>query len=231
MPTVLITGANRGIGFEFARQYLKEGWRVFAACRRPATANELRGLARGKDKALTILSIEVTEAQSVREAARLLEDEAIDVLVNCAGIAGASGQKVGNVDYHSWAHVLDVNTMGPLRVLEAFTEHIARSDRKLAVTLTSGMGSIADNRSGGSLAYRTSKAAVNMAMRTAAIDLAARAITCVVINPGWVRTDMGGPGATSTPEQSVTVMRKLIERLGPGDSGKFYNHNGREYPW
>jgi NAD(P)-dependent dehydrogenase (short-subunit alcohol dehydrogenase family) len=231
MPTVLITGANRGIGLEFVRQYLMDGWRVFAACRRPSTANELRGLAHGEDKALTIFPMDVTDAQSVREATRLLEDEAIDVLVNCAGIAGASGQKVGNLDYQSWAHVLDVNTMGPLRVLEAFTDHIARSDRKLAVTLTSGMGSIADNRSGGSLAYRTSKAAVNMAMRTAAIDLASRAITCVVINPGWVRTDMGGPGATSTPEQSVAAMRKLIERLGPEDSGKFYNYNGREYPW
>ena len=231
MPTVLITGANRGIGLEFARQYLAERWRVFAACREPESANELETAGRGAGKALTVVKMDVTDAESVRGAARLLEDEAIDVLINCAGIAGTSRQKVGSVDYPSWARVLDVNTMGPLRVLEAFTDHIARSDRKLALTLTSGMGSIADNTSGGSLAYRTSKAAVNMAMRTAAIDLAPRAITCVLINPGWVRTDMGGAQATLTPEQSVTAMRRLIERLGPKDSGKFYNHDGREYPW
>ena len=108
---------------------------------------------------------------------------------------------------------------------------VAKGCAPAVVCVYSGMGSIADNTSGGSLAYRTSKAAVNMAMRTAAIDLAPRAITCVLINPGWVRTDMGGSGATSTPEQSVAAMRKLIERLGPKDSGKFYNHDGREYPW
>jgi NAD(P)-dependent dehydrogenase (short-subunit alcohol dehydrogenase family) len=115
-------------------------------------------------------------------------DVSIDVLINSAGIAGASGQTTGNVDYDSWAHVLEVNTMGPLRVLECFIEHIARSERRLVVTITSGMGSLADNKSGGSIAYRSSKAAVNMVMRSAAIDLAPRRINCVLVNPGWVRT-------------------------------------------
>jgi NAD(P)-dependent dehydrogenase (short-subunit alcohol dehydrogenase family) len=102
-------------------------------------------------------------------------------------------QKSGNVDYESWAHVFDVNTMGPLRALESFSDHIARSERRFVVTITSGMGSLADNTSGGSIAYRSSKAAVNMVMRSAAIDLAPRRITCVLVNPGWVRTDMGAP--------------------------------------
>jgi NAD(P)-dependent dehydrogenase (short-subunit alcohol dehydrogenase family) len=230
MPTVLITGANRGIGLEFVRQYLMDGWRVFAACREPQKAKELNGLESGAGEALTVVRMDVTDDRSVREAARMLKDEAIDLLVNSAGVGGPR-QKIGSVDYPAWARVLDVNTLGPLRVLEAFTDHLARSDRKLSVTLTSGMGSIADNRSGGSLAYRTSKAAVNMAMRSAAIDLAPRGIICVVVNPGWVKTDMGGPGATLTPKQSVDAMRKLIEGLTRKDSGKFFNYDGREYPW
>jgi NAD(P)-dependent dehydrogenase (short-subunit alcohol dehydrogenase family) len=121
--------------------------------------------------------------------------------------------------------------MGPLRVVEAFVDHIARSQRRLIVTLTSGMGSLTDNTSGGSIAYRTSKAAVNMAMRSVAADLAARGITCVVVNPGWVRTDMGGAGAPLRVEDSVAAMRALLERLGPRDSGKFFNHDGREHAW
>jgi NAD(P)-dependent dehydrogenase (short-subunit alcohol dehydrogenase family) len=228
---ILITGANRGLGFEFASQYSAEGWRVFAACRNPDAASKLRCLAQDTGGMLNVIAMDVTDAQSVRNAATQLKDVAIDVLINSAGIAGASGQKTGNVDYQSWAHVLDVNTMGPLRVLESFSDHIARSERKLVITITSGMGSLADNKSGGSIAYRSSKAAVNMVMRSAAIDLAPRGITCVLVNPGWVRTDMGGPKAPLSPQESVTAMRRLIETFGPNQSGKFYNHDGREYPW
>ncbi len=229
--TVLITGANRGLGFEFARQYATDGWRVFCACRNPTTARELRHLAQDRRGRLTIVAMDVTDTESVKNAATQLKDIAIDVLVNSAGIAGVQGQKTGHVDYESWSQVLNVNTMGPLRVLESFSDHIAASERRLVVTITSGMGSLADNTSGGSIAYRSSKAAVNMVMRSAAIDLAPRGITCVLLNPGWVRTDMGGPKAPVSPQESVTVMRHLIETLGPDHSGKFYNYDGREYPW
>ena len=228
---ILITGANRGLGFEFARQYAADGWRVFAACRNPATASELRRLAQDRGGRLNVVAMDVTDAESVKNAATQLKDVAIDVLINSAGIAGVPGQKTGNVDYESWAHVFDVNTMGPLRVLESFSDHIAGSERRLVVTITSGMGSLADNTSGGSIAYRSSKAAVNMVMRSAAIDLAPRGITCVLVNPGWVRTDMGGPKAPLSPQESVTAMRRLIETFGPNQSGKFYNYDGREYPW
>jgi NAD(P)-dependent dehydrogenase (short-subunit alcohol dehydrogenase family) len=139
--------------------------------------------------------------ESIRSAAAQVGDVAIDLIINCAGITGASGQKVGKVDYDSWAEVLDVNTMGPLRVIETFLDKIVRSQRRLAITITSGMGSLGDNTSGGSIAYRSSKAAVNMVMRNAAIDLAPQRITCVVINPGWVKTDMGGPRATLTQRE------------------------------
>jgi len=231
MPVALITGANRGLGLEFARQYLADGWQVLASCRDPDSASELQRLAKASSGKLTVVSMDVTDAESVHKAATQLDGVAIDLVINSAGIIGVSGQRAGNVDYASWAHVLDVNTMGPLRVLEAFIDHIARSKRKLVVTITSGMGSIGDNTSGGSIAYRSSKAAVNMVMRSAAIDLAPRRISCVVVNPGWVKTDMGGPSATLTPQESVTALRRLIETLGLNNSGKFYHYDGNEYPW
>ena len=231
MPSALITGANRGLGLEFARQYLADGWRVYATCRHPGSASELQHLAEASDHKLRIIAVDVTDSASVKAAAAELDGQAIDLLLNNAGVGGARGQTVGNIDYAAWAKVLDVNTMGPLRVAEAFVDHVARSERKLIVTLTSGMGSIADNTSGGAFAYRSSKAAVNMVMRSRAIDLAPRGITCVVLNPGWVLTDMGGPHATMTPAESVTRLRRLIETLGPAQSGRFFNHDGREYPW
>jgi len=220
MPSTLITGANRGIGLEFARQYLSDGWQVYAACRDPSSASELHRLADTGNHNLWILMLDVTDPFSIKAAAAELDGQAIDLLLNNAGVMGARGQTK-----------FDANTMGPMRVSEAFVDNVARSDRKLIVTLTSGMGSLADNTSGGSIAYRSSKAAVNMVMRSMAIDLAPRGITCVVVNPGWVQTAMGGPHAKITPAESVTKLKRLIETLGPPQSGKFFNYDGKEYPW
>jgi NAD(P)-dependent dehydrogenase (short-subunit alcohol dehydrogenase family) len=231
MRGVLITGANRGLGLEFAAEYAADGWQVFAACRSPAGAGRLKDLARNAGDRVSVLAMDVTDMESIRKAAMHLKDATIDVLINNAGISGPRGQTTGNVDYGAWAHVFDVNTLGPLRVLEAFIDQLARSERKLVVTITSGMGSIADNTSGGSIPYRSSKAAVNMVMRSAAIDLAPHHVTCVLLSPGWVRTDMGGPDARLTPQQSVSAMRGLIAKLGPEDSGKFFHYDGRQYPW
>jgi NAD(P)-dependent dehydrogenase (short-subunit alcohol dehydrogenase family) len=231
MPSTLITGANRGLGLEFARQYAAEGWQVYATCRDPSSAPELRRVADASDHKVQIMALDVTDLASIKAAATELEGQAIDLLLNNAGVGGTRGQTIGNIDYEAWAHVLDVNTLGPLRVSEAFVDNVARSERKLIVTLTSGMGSIADNTSGGAFAYRSSKAAVNMVMRSLAIDLAPRGITCVVINPGWVRTDMGGPRGTQTPAESVAKLRRLIDNLEPAHCGKFFNHDGREYAW
>jgi NAD(P)-dependent dehydrogenase (short-subunit alcohol dehydrogenase family) len=231
MPTILITSANRGLGLEFATQYLSEGWQVFAACRQPQAADKLERLAGGAPDRIGIFALDVTDGASVAALAKRLAREPVDVLLNTAGIIGPTGQRAGHVDYEAWTQVLDVNTLGPMRVTEALIEHVARSERKLVVTLTSGMGSITDNTSGGSIVYRTSKAAVNMAMRSAALDLRPRGISCVVVNPGWVRTDMGGPNATLSAEASVTAQRRLIDKLGLEQSGKFFNYDGREYPW
>ena len=145
MPGVLITGASRGLGLEFARQYVADGWFICAACRDPASSGELQRLAKRAGGRLTIVAMDVTDSESVRNAARQLKDVVIDVVINSAGITGVSGQKVGKIDYDSWAHVLNVNTMGPLRVIESFVDHIARSEHRLVVTITSGMGSLSDN--------------------------------------------------------------------------------------
>jgi NAD(P)-dependent dehydrogenase (short-subunit alcohol dehydrogenase family) len=231
MATILITGANRGLGLEFTRQYLSEGYAIVAAARDPGAAHRLRQLERDSKGRLTLVEADVADTASVRRAASNIQTAAIDVLINCAGVMGGNGQNIGSLDYPDWMRVLDVNVLGPMRMCEAFLDRLAQSDRRLIVTITSGMGSLADNTSGGDMAYRTSKAAVNMAMRTAAIDLKSRGITCVVLNPGWVKTDMGGANAPLTPEQSVTAMRRVISDLGPKDSGRFYNYDGREYPW
>jgi NAD(P)-dependent dehydrogenase (short-subunit alcohol dehydrogenase family) len=220
MPSALITGANRALGFEFARQYLADGWQVYAACRDPNSASELRRLADASGHKLRILGLDVTDPAHVKAAAAELEWQAIDLLLNNAGVT-ARNQTIGNIDYKAWAKVLDRGVF----------DHVARSERKLIVTVTSGMASLADNTSGGWIAYRSSKAAVNMVMRSLAIDLAPRGITCVVVNPGWVRTDMGGTHATLASADSVTALRRLTETLGPTKSGKFFNYDGREYPW
>ncbi len=229
MPSIMITSANRGLGLEFVRQYAADGWTIFAACRNPDAADDLHELTRSGS--ITVLPIDVTDLSSVRHAAAGLNGESIDVLLNSAGIIGKPGQRTGHIDYESWEQVLNVNTMGPLRVTEAFVEHVARSERKLIVTITSGLGSLTDNTSGGSIPYRSSKAAVNMAMRSAAIDLAPRGIACVLVNPGWVKTDMGGPGAPLTPSESVAALKSLIATFGLAHSGKFFHYDGREYAW
>ncbi len=231
MPTVLITGANRGLGLEFARQYAAEGWQVFAACRSPEDAQDLQQLAKKTGDRVRILQIDVTDMASVRAAAAGLKGQPIDLLLNNAGVGGPSGQRLGSLDYAAWARVLDANTLGPMRVSEALLENVSQSHDKRIVTITSGMGSIADNTSGGRYAYRSSKSAVNSVMKSLSIDLAARGITCIVLNPGWVRTDMGGAGGTLAPEESIGAMRSVIAALKPEDTGKFFNYNGKHYPW
>ena len=229
--TILVTGASRGLGLEFTRQYAAEGWKVVAACRAPGDAAELKRLADGSGGRIQVIALDVTDAAGVKAAAASLAGIPIDVLVNNAGVGSPKGQKIGSLDYAAWQRVLDTNTLGPMRVVEAFLANVEMGGQKKIVTITSGMGSIEDNGSGGSYAYRSSKAAVNMVVKSLSIDLAARGITCIVMNPGWVRTDMGGPGGQLSPQQSIAAMRKVIAGLKPGDSGKFFNHDGRQYPW
>jgi NAD(P)-dependent dehydrogenase (short-subunit alcohol dehydrogenase family) len=226
MPCVLVTSSSRGIGLEFVRQYAAEGWEVIAACRDPAGAGALRAIP----GAVTPVALDVTSEESVAAAAGASRAP-VDLLINSAGVIGDVHDGPGRVDYARWAETLDVNAMGPVRVLDAFADRLAASAGRLAVAITSGMGSIGDAGSGSALMYRTSKAALNMAMRARSFDLRPRGITVVVVNPGWVRTDMGGPGATLAVEDSVAAMRRLFAGLTAAQTGSFLNHDGRVYPW
>jgi NAD(P)-dependent dehydrogenase (short-subunit alcohol dehydrogenase family) len=229
--TVLVTGANRGLGLEFARQYAEDGWRVFAACRAPDSARDLKALESRHADRMSVLGLDVTDAAAAKAAAGRLRNEAIDLLLNNAGVGSPPGQKIGSFDYSAWLRVLDANVLGPARMVESFVESVAKSRDKRIITVTSLMGSIADNSSGGSYAYRSSKAAVNAAMKSFAIDLAPRGITCAVVHPGWVRTDMGGAGGKLSAAESVGALRSLIDSLKRQDSGKFFNYDGKPLPW
>ena len=229
-PVVLVTGANRGLGLEFSRQYAAEGWQVLAACRTPDEAGELKKLEADSGGRVRVLPMDVMDITSVKAAAGVIGKEPIDLLLNNAGVMGPR-ERLGDLDYAAWARVLDANTLGPMRVVETFVGNVAKGSQKKIVTITSGMGSLADNTSGGSYAYRSSKAGVNMVVRSLALDLAPRGITCIVMNPGWVRTDMGGPRGTIAPAESIKAMRSVIADLRPDDSGKFLNYTGEPFPW
>lgn len=231
MPSVLITGANRGLGLEFARQYSADGWRVFACCRNPGEASDLAELSSKYSDLVSVHTMEVTEADSVEAVADSLRNQSIDLLISNAGILGSRSWHLGETDYGNWEETLKVNVLGATRVLESFTEHVARSERKQMATISSKLGSIALARATSNLAYRTSKAAVNMTVRCVADALEERGVICVAISPGWVQTDMGTPAADLTPEESVGNMRRLFETLGTGHSGQFLNHDGTDLPW
>lgn len=226
MPTALITGANRGIGLAFVRSLAGDGWRVHACCRHPEKAKDVKAV----EGDVVCHRLDVTDGLQVAGLARELAEEPIDLLVNNAGLGGAKAE-FGKTPYEAWEEVLRVNTIAPLRVAEHFTEHVAASDRKVIANISSQMGSIAGNSGGGSYAYRSSKAALNMVTRGLAADLAERGVTVVALSPGWVRTDMGDESAPLSAEQSVAHLRANIARLGLEDSGKFLGHDGSEVPW
>ncbi len=229
MPTALITGANRGIGLAFAEGYADDGWRVFATCRTPASAKELNKVAEASGGRVTVHALDVADFAAIGALGKSIKDP-IDVLMNNAGVYDPS-PSFGRTDYDGWAHTFAVNTMAVLRMAEAFVDQVARSERKIIAAISSGMGSIEDNGSGGYYAYRTSKSALQMVMKSLAIDLAPRRIVSLVLNPGWVKTDMGGPGGTLTPAASVRRMRAIVDKATLNDSGKFFHHSGKEFPW
>lgn len=230
MKTVLITGANRGIGLEFCRQYAAAGWQVLACSRHPS--DELAGLAARFPEQISMHALDVADHQQIERVARELADRPVDLLINNAGIYPDSDNKgFGHTDYAEWMQAFRINTMAPLKMAETFAPHLARGRDRTIVTLTSKMGSIADNGGGGSYLYRSSKAAVNMVVKSLAIDLKPAGITAVVFHPGWVQTDMGGPNAMISAAQSVSGMRAVIARLTPADSGKFFGYDGQAIPW
>ena len=223
MSTVLITGAARGLGLDFVKQYAARGWKVHACARK---VEALRGL----EGDIHAHGLEVTDYEAVKSLARKLAGEAIDVLICNAGISGKEATILGSIDPATWRETFEVNTLAPLVMAEAFVDHVARSkDRKL-IAISSRLGSIAlaDN---GRYAYRASKAALNMEWKGPSVDTADKNLICVVLHPGWVQTDMGGAAATLTIDQSVPAMVKVIDGLKAADNGRFINYDGSEIPW
>ena len=228
MKTVLITGANRGIGLEFSRQYAMDGWRVLACSRSPSPG--LEKLSAQYPERVKMHALNVADHEEIDRLGQLLSEESIDLLINNAGIYPDSGG-FGHTDYEKWMQAFKVNTMAPLKMAEAFVRQVAKSGQKTIATLTSKMGSLSDNGSGGEYLYRTSKAAANMVVKSLSIDLKPSRITAVALHPGWVKTDMGGPSALISAEKSVSGMRQVLARITIADSGKFIAYDGMEIPW
>lgn len=226
MPTLLLTGANRGIGLEFARQYAADGWAVIATCRDPGRAKAL-GEVKGT---VEIERLDVADAGQIESLASRLGSRPIDLLINNAAIAGRRSASLGALDVAEWMEVLRTNVVAPVKVAERLAGNVAAAESGRIVTITSRLGSIAEN-SGGYYSYRSSKAAVNQVMRCLAVDLRRRRITVVVMNPGWVRTDMGGRGAPLSAADSVAGMRRVIAGLKPSDTGGFFSYDGKQIPW
>jgi NAD(P)-dependent dehydrogenase (short-subunit alcohol dehydrogenase family) len=227
MPTVLLTGANRGLGLEFARQYAGRGWRVLACCRDPEKASELNAVPGD----VAVHRLDVRDLDGVAALARELRGTAIDVLLNNAGVYGPNRMHLGRIDYAAWADVLAVNVLGPTRLIECFVDHVAASAKKLVACVSSQMGSMGRNTTGRHYLYRSSKAALNAIVKSLAIDLRDRGVTLITLHPGWVKTDMGGADADLPIPDSVRDVIALLERVTLADSGRFLNHDGSEIPW
>lgn len=237
MPSVLVTGARRGLGFEFVRQYHAAGWRVYATGVELDSALELHEIAKASGGKVTVHTLDVTDHGAIDGLAGKLTGQSIDVLINNAGIGDPEEQSFGSTDYGIWAEVMRVNLFGPMKMTEAFIEHVARSERKIVVAMASGLASMQRNvpgtpgpEKGGRYYYRTSKIGLNMLIRNLALDLAGRGVTAVALVPGHVSTIRGGPDAPLSPEQSVTAMRTIIDELSPKDSGRYMLYTGEDYP-
>ena len=226
-----MTGANRGIGLELVRQLAARGDAVHATARAPEQAAALRALAEESGGLVSIHPLDVTDAASVAAFAGALGDVPVDLLVNNAGVYGGARQHLGDIDFADALRTYEVNALGALRVTTAVLPNLRRAEGAKIISVTSGMGSIAENRSGSFYAYRMSKAALNMMARTLAADLRGAGIASAVINPGWVRTDMGGPSAPTPVEESVRGMLREIDAFTVERTGAFLDWLGRPYPW
>jgi NAD(P)-dependent dehydrogenase (short-subunit alcohol dehydrogenase family) len=232
MPAIFVTGSNRGLGLEWVRQYAHSGWEVYATCRDPDQATDLKQLAYQYSK-ITILPLDVTHDDEIHRLAGKLTGRPIDLLINNAGVYFERWGKdeLGTIDYRDWEETFRVNSLGAVKVTEALAPNVAMSDEKLVVAITSHMGSIADITSGRNYAYRSSKAALNAAMKGLAYELQPLNIAVLLLHPGWVRTRMGGSEAPYSPSESVSGMRRIIANFDRRLSGAFFRFDGRKMPW
>lgn len=232
MPHILITGSNRGIGLELATQYARDNWRVYATCRHPAEAEALQALASSHEN-VSVHRLDVTLIEDIRAVQRKLEGVSLDLLFNNAGVYledSYSSPEPGNIEYSVWLRTLDINSLGPVRVSEAFIDQLSRSEKPLIAVMTSHMGSIADIDTGGSYYYRSSKATLNAAMKGLANALRPEGIGVLLIHPGGVATRMGPSNGIST-SQSVEGLRNQIDDFSMDKSGTFISYDGTPMPW
>ena len=224
LRTVLVTGANRGIGLELARQYAAAGWRVIGTARKPGAAEELRSLGAG------VVQLDVTDASSVERMAQELSGTPIDLLINSAGIQPLMWT-LDEIDFEAFERALAVNTVGPVRVTRALLPHLRAGGLRTIVNVTTNLSSIEGNTEGGFYGYRESKAGLNMFTKSLAAELGKEGFTCIVLHPGWVKTDLGGPQAPLEVEESVSGMRRVIDGLQPSDNGAFLTWAGERMAW
>ena len=237
-PTVLITGSSRGIGFELARQYAEQGWGVVATARNPGRAEQLQALGRRHDN-VVIEELDVTDFAEIDALAERYRNVPIDVLINNAGILGDNDkQKFGSFDYTAFDAVMHVNTRGPIKMTEAFVDHVAASDQKKLMNISSAVGSIKLSF-GGQTFYRASKAALNMSMRNISREMKRskdpnrKLLIFGLIDPGVVKTDFAKnvPVPMIEPEESAAAVMTVIENYTSRDSGKFFSYTGKQMPW
>ena len=224
MTTIMITGASRGLGLEFARQFYSKECRVIATCRNPKNANELNAIGD-----IDIHSLDVTDDKSVANLADKLRGENIDILINNAGVIGQR-EGFGRLDYDIWAETMDTNVFGPMRIAEAFRDNVMNSEKKQMIFITSRMGSITEAVPN-AYVYRSSKAALNMAVKCLSAELAEQGLIAVLFHPGHVQTDMGGQAAPVMPHTSIEGMKNQIVALTRDDNGRFLSYDGHQIPW
>jgi NAD(P)-dependent dehydrogenase (short-subunit alcohol dehydrogenase family) len=229
--TYFITGCNRGLGLEFVQQLLARGERVIATCRDIATATDLTALTLEHSGQLSLVEMDVSDEASMREAVALLNDEAIDVFINNAGMYGPRDANFGNVDGPAMAEVLYTNAVAPVLLTQLLIDNVRKGSGKKLVYVSSKMGSIADNGRGGSYIYRSSKTALNSVVKSLALDLAPEGIATATLHPGWVRTDMGGPNGLIDAPESVSGMLNVIDGLSVANTGQFFSYDGSTIAW
>lgn len=226
MPTYLITGANRGLGLEFARQLSTRGKDavILATARDPDKATDLARLVH------EVLPLDAADPASHTALAEKLGDRPVDVLINNAGVS-SDANALAKLSMEELQRVFAVNAFAPLLITKAVLKNLKAGQRKTVFSISSQLGSITNNKGGSSYPYRASKTALNQLNASLSNEFKGDGFTCVVVHPGWVQTDMGGPNATLTPEQSISGMLKLLDGLKPEDTGGFFQYDGSKLPW
>ncbi len=230
MKSILITGSNRGIGLELVKQYAHAGWRVWACCRSPEQATELHAL-KTQYKAVNVMQLEVNNLESIKNLARQIAQEPIDILFNNAAVKGGEIQTLATVQPDIWLETFKINTIAPFLIAQALMTNVALSKLKIIVNMSSNLASINDNNESDYYIYRSSKAALNMITKNMAIDLKEKQIKVIALHPGWVKTDMGGPDALISTTESVSGIKSLLDQLTFEESGCFFSYTGKKLTW